>query len=187
MRSARARRSPHLQRCLPGAQRRRAPRRRGRTCRTRRSTFLKAVRPPYVGQCPRGLPVADQWVSARIPFHSAALRPRPGQERLQRRPPARPPPGRPTRLPWGVCRPARPLPSSSAPPPSFFPSPFHPFLLLPISLLPTQPRHLPSIAFSPSWSHWETLPPESLTRKTVCSTPRRGRVSHRTQRQRINA
>lgn len=184
MRSARARRSPHLQRCLPGAQRRRAPRRRGRTCRTRRSTFLKAVRPPYVGQCPRGLPVADQWVSARIPFHSAALRPRPGQERLQHRPPA-------TRsahaAPVGGLSASPPSSFLFGSPPSFFPSPFHPFLLLPISLLPTQPRHLPSIAFSPSWSHWETLPPESLTRKTVCSTPRRGRVSHRTQSQRISA
>lgn len=60
MRSASARRAPSLQRWLPGAQGRRTPHRRGRTCRTRRSTFLKAVRPPYVVQCLRGLLVVGQ-------------------------------------------------------------------------------------------------------------------------------
>lgn len=77
VRSARVRRAPHLQSCLPGAQARRAPRRRGRTCRTRRSTFLKAVRPPYVVQCPLAFPAAGQWLSSRVPFHSPAPRPRP--------------------------------------------------------------------------------------------------------------
>lgn len=178
MRSARARRSPHLQRCLPGAQGRRAPRRRGRTCRTRRSTFLKAVRPPYVGQCPRGLPLADQWVSARIPLHSAAPRPRPGQETAA--PPARHPVGPRGSRGGSVGQPALFLPLRF-PLPLSFPLPFTPFFSSRISLLPTQPRHLPSMAFPPSWSHWETLPPESLTRKTLCSTPRRGRVSHRTE------
>ena len=72
VRPARARWAPRLQRWLPGAQARRAPRRRRRTCRTLRSTFLKEVRPPYVAQCLRGLPTARQSLSARVPSHSAA-------------------------------------------------------------------------------------------------------------------
>ncbi|XP_039736396.1 uncharacterized protein LOC120616900 [Pteropus medius] len=136
VRSARARRPPQLKHCLPGTPASCAPRRRGRTCRPRRSTFLKAVQPPYVAQCPRGLPAADQWLSARLPFHSAAQRLRPRRESdcsaaLQ-------PPRQPTRLPWGSCgpaSPARPLPSSSVVPLSPFPldslSPFSHFLLLP--------------------------------------------------------
>lgn len=67
----------------------------------------------------------------------------PAGDGLQRRPPARPPPGWPTRLPWGACRPARPLPS-------FLPSPFpfsflfHPFRFLPdrSSPSPASPRSL---------------------------------------------
>lgn len=134
LRSARAPRPPQLERCLPGAPASRAPHRRGRTCGTRRSTFLKAVQPPYVAQCPRGLPAADQWLSARLPFHSAARRLRPRRESDCSA--ARPPRRQPTRLPWGSCgpaSPARPLPSSSAVPPRFFPSlslsPFSHFLL----------------------------------------------------------
>lgn len=76
VRLARAGLTPSLQRGLPGAQTRLAPRQRGQTCRTRRSTFLKAVRPPYVAQCPRGLPAAGQWPSARVPSPSAAGCPR---------------------------------------------------------------------------------------------------------------
>lgn len=134
VRLARAGRTPSLQRSLPGAQTRLAPRRRGRTCRTRRSTFLKAVRPPYVAQCPRGLPAAGQWPSARVPSPSAAgcPRPRPGGDC----PGARRPPGQPTQLSRGAGRQPSP-PSSflfggspslllSLSPFSFL---FHPFLL----------------------------------------------------------
>lgn len=142
MRLARARRILRLRRGLPGTQTRLAPRRRGPTCRTRRSTFLKAARPPYVAQCPRGLLAAGQWPSARVPSHSAAGVRGPGPGGLQPRAQVT---RAPTRLPGGTCRP----PSSFLfggfhLPPSFrLPFPcsflFHPFLFLSI-----QPHHLPS-------------------------------------------
>lgn len=152
VRPARARWAPRLQRWLPGAQARRAPRRRRRTCRTLRSTFLKEVRPPYVAQCLRGLPTARQSLSARVPSHSAA----PARKGLQ--------PGAPaTRAahaaPAGGLSASPPsrLTSSSAvslpPPPilSIFPflsSSSFTLFFSPISLLPTQPHHRTSGFFS---------------------------------------
>lgn len=173
VRPARARWAPRLQRWLPGAQARRAPRRRRRTCRTLRSTFLKEVRPPYVAQCLRGLPTARQSLSARVPSHSAA----PARKGLQ--------PGAPaTRAahaaPAGGLSASPPsrLTSSSAvslpPPPilSIFPflssSSFTLFFSPSLSSQPsltTEP-----LAFSPSWFHGEALPCESQSSQT-CAVP----------------
>ena len=103
-----------IRRWLLRAQGRRTPHRRGRTCRTRRSTFLKAVRPPYVVQCLRGLLVVGQQLIGRVLSHSAA----PFRKELL--------PGAPaTRTAHAApaggqsASPPRRLTSSSAAPPSF--------------------------------------------------------------------
>lgn len=170
VRLARAGRTPSLQRGLPGAQTRLAPRQRGQTCRTRRSTFLKAVRPPYVAQCPRGLPAAGQWPSSRVPSPSAAgcPRSRPGGDYSG----ARKAPGQPTRLSRGAGR--QPSPPSSF---LFDGSPSFLLSLSPFSFLSLQPHHLPSSFFSLLVS-WEARLLNSKPAERV-RYPGRGRVSRR--------
>lgn len=177
VRFARARRPPQLERRLLGAPASCAPRRRGRTCRTRRSTFLKAVQPPYVAQCPRGLPAADQWLSARLPFHSAARRLRP--RRVSDCSAAGSPRASAHAAPVGVLWASQPCPPSSflfSGSPLSFPSPFSfSFFTLspPRSVLPTQPRQL-LFAFLSFLVSLGAPTAESPTGKTCAAVPQAG-------------
>lgn len=88
---------------LPGPRTVCVPSWRGQTCRTRRSTFLKAARPPRAAQCVHGLPADGQWLRFGPSFQWRRLR-----------------------LPGGLSLPPRcslsPLPSLPTHPPASSPS-----------------------------------------------------------------